>query len=37
MLFMVIELFRDNDMIPVYRKVRESGRMLPDGLKYIDS
>ncbi len=37
MLFMVIEHFRDNDMIPVYRRVRDSGRKLPDGLKYIDS
>ena len=37
MLFMVIEHFRDNDMIPVYRRVRDAGRMLPDGLKYIDS
>ncbi len=37
MLFMVIERFRDNDMIPVYRRVRDSGRMLPDGLKYVDS
>jgi len=37
MLFMVIERFRDNDMIPVYERVRDRGRMLPDGLKYIDS
>lgn len=37
MLFMVIERFRDDDMIPVYRRVRETGRVLPDGLKYIDS
>jgi hypothetical protein len=37
MLFMVIEHFRDNDMIPVYRRVRDAGRTLPDGLKYIDS
>ena len=37
MLFMVIERFRDNDMIPVYRRVRESGRSLPDGLRYVDS
>ena len=37
MLFMVIERFRDNDMIPVYRRVREAGRGLPEGLKYIDS
>lgn len=37
MLFMVIERFRDQDMIPVYRKVKEGGRSLPEGLKYIDS
>jgi hypothetical protein len=37
MLFMVIERFRDNDMVPVYERVRDSGRMLPDGLKYIES
>jgi len=37
MLFMVIERFRDNDMAPIYRRLRESGRRLPDGLEYIDS
>lgn len=37
MLFMVIETFQNNDMIPVYERVRDSGRMLPDGLTYIDS
>lgn len=37
MLFMVIERFQDNDMLPVYRRVREGGRMLPEGLRYIDS
>ena len=37
MLFMVIESFRDNDMIPVYERVRDSGRMLPEGLRYVDS
>ncbi len=37
MLFMVIERFRDNDMLAVYQRVREAGRALPDGLKYIDS
>jgi hypothetical protein len=37
MLFMVIERFTDNDMVPVYRRVRESGRSLPDGLRYVDS
>jgi Protein of unknown function (DUF3303) len=37
MLFMVIERFRDNDMIPVYKRLRDSGRSLPDGLEYVDS
>lgn len=37
MLFMVIERFKDNDMVPVYRRVRESGRSLPQGLRYVDS
>jgi Protein of unknown function (DUF3303) len=37
MLFMVIERFRDNDMIPIYQRVRDGGRMLPDGLEYVDS
>jgi hypothetical protein len=37
MLFMVIERFRDDDMVPVYRKVRHAGRLLPDGLEYVDS
>ncbi len=37
MLFMVIERFRDNDMVPVYRRLRDEGRMLPDGLEYVDS
>ena len=37
MLFMVIERFRDNDMVPVYKKLRDTGRMIPEGLKYIDS
>jgi hypothetical protein len=37
MLFMVIERFRDNDMVPVYQRLRDSGRSLPEGLEYIDS
>ena len=37
MLFMVIERFRDNDMLPIYERVRTNGRTLPEGLKYIDS
>jgi hypothetical protein len=37
MLFMVIERFRDDDMVPVYRRLRDGGRSLPEGLEYIDS
>jgi hypothetical protein len=37
MLFMVIETFRDDDMLPVYRRFREAGRGIPDGLNYVDS
>jgi len=34
---MVIERFRDRDPLPIYRRLRESGRMLPEGLTYLDS
>jgi hypothetical protein len=37
MLFMIIERFRDNDMVPIYQKVRDGGRLLPEGLRYLDS
>ena len=37
MLFMVIERFKDRDPAPIYARVREQGRSLPDGLRYIDS
>lgn len=37
MLFMVIERFRDDDMLPVYQRVRDAGRQLPEGLRYVDS
>ena len=37
MLFMVIERFRDNDMVPIYQRLRERGRSLPEGLEYVDS
>jgi hypothetical protein len=37
MLFMVIEHFRDNDMVRVYQRLRDSGRSLPAGLEYVDS
>jgi hypothetical protein len=37
MLFMVIESFKEQDMLPAYRALQQNGRMLPDGLKYLDS
>ena len=37
MLFMVIERFKNRDAGPVYRRYRKEGRMMPDGLKYVDS
>jgi len=36
-LFMVIEHFKNKDAIPVYRRFREKGRMLPKGLVYVSS
>jgi len=37
MLFMVIEKFKNGNAKAVYSRSRELGRMLPDGLKYVDS
>jgi len=37
MLFMVIERFKNRNARAVYTRSRERGRMLPDGLKYVDS
>ena len=37
MLFMVIERFAGNDMVPIYRRLEEKGRQLPAGLTYVDS
>jgi Domain of unknown function (DUF3303) len=37
MLFMVVERFKDRDPRPIYRRLEERGRQMPEGLKYIDS
>ena len=37
MLFMVVEKFRNQDGKAVYRKLRDGGRGLPDGLKFVAS
>lgn len=35
--YMIIERFRDYDPVPVYRRLRERGRMAPEGLRYVGS
>jgi len=37
MLYMVIEMFRNGDAVPVYRRFRDHGRLAPDGLTYVSS
>lgn len=37
MRYMVIETFRPDGKALVYERFRQKGRMLPDGLRYIDS
>ena len=37
MLYMVVERFKNREAIPVYRRFQEKGRMLPEGLKYVES
>jgi uncharacterized protein DUF3303 len=37
MRYLVIEHFRGGDPLPVYRRFRARGRLMPDGLNYISS
>ena len=37
MLFMVIERFKNHDAVAIYRRLRDEGRMMPEGLKYVGS
>jgi hypothetical protein len=37
MLFMVVESFKDHDVKAIYRRLKERGRSLPDGLIYVGS
>ena len=37
MQYMVIEKFKKNKAKEIYQRYEEKGRMLPDGLKYIQS
>lgn len=35
--YMVIERFKNGDPAPVYRRLRDSGRLAPEGLTYVAS
>jgi Protein of unknown function (DUF3303) len=36
-LYMVVEHFRNRDAVPVYRRFRDRGRLMPEGLSYLSS
>lgn len=37
MLYMVVEHFKHQDALPVYRRFRQRGRLAPEGLTYVAS
>lgn len=37
MLFMVIETYRDGDPKPVYRRLKQRGRLAPQGARHVSS
>jgi hypothetical protein len=37
MLYMVLEKFREGAAPEIYRRAREQGRQMPDGLRYVTS
>jgi hypothetical protein len=37
MQFMVVEQFRNQDARAIYRRLRERGRMMPEGLRFVSS
>jgi len=36
-LYMVLETFKNGEAVPIYRRFRDRGRMMPDGLRYVSS
>ena len=34
---MVVEYFKNRDAVPVYRRFRDRGRMMPEGVVYVSS
>lgn len=37
MLFMVVESFRPGAAVEIYRRLRDRGRMAPEGVRYLSS
>jgi Protein of unknown function (DUF3303) len=37
MLFMVIETFRNQDAKSIYRRLRDKGRQMPEGVTFVNS
>ena len=35
--YLVIERFRHRDPLPIYRRLKDQGRLMPDGLSYVTS
>jgi len=37
MLFMIVERFKNRDAVPVYRRFRDQGRLVTEGVAYVGS
>ena len=37
LLYMIIEHFKNQNPVPVYRRFRDRGRLAPEGLRYVSS
>jgi hypothetical protein len=37
MLFMVVETFPTGEVVPIYRRLADQGRGLPQGVEFVDS
>lgn len=37
MQFMVVERFRNQDAKPIYQRLRDEGRLMPDGVTFVSS
>ena len=37
LLYMIVERFRNQDPLPIYRRFQTHGRLAPDGLQYVSS